>query len=127
MGSRPQPVDDPVGVTVLHFVAAEVLDAQDVAVAGTRLAVAGLAGRPAGTRVTLVVRPEAVRLSQAEEGLRGTVVRATFLGNVAEYRIAVAQAGEWLVEVSNPVENGLFAVGAAVSLTPSAAAVHVLA
>ncbi len=110
-----------------NFVAAEVLDAQGVAVAGVRLAVAGLAGGPVGTRVTLVVRPEAVRLSQAEEGLRGTVVRATFLGNVAEYRIAVAQAGEWLVEVPNPVENGLFAVGTVVSLTPSAAAVHVLA
>jgi iron(III) transport system ATP-binding protein len=109
-----------------NFVAGTVADAATVSVAGTPVPVAGMAGLATGAAVTLVIRPEAVRIA-AEPGLiSGTVKRAMFLGNHAEYLVAVEGAGDWLVDAPNPAETGLFAVGAGVGLTPSPASVHVL-
>jgi iron(III) transport system ATP-binding protein len=76
--------------------------------------------------VTLVVRPEAVALSGRHGALRGVVKRVMFLGSVAEYVISVEGAGDWLIDVPNPAEVGLFASGDTVFVTPSAAALHIL-
>jgi iron(III) transport system ATP-binding protein len=110
-----------------NFVAATVLDAATVDVAGNRIAVAAMAASRVGAEVTLVIRPEAVGLSRETGVLAGTVRRAMFLGNLAEYLVAVEGAGEWLVDCANPAESGLFELGAAVRLSPSPSSVHVLA
>ena len=109
-----------------NFVAATVIDAATVEVAGRRVAVVEMPRTPVGTAVTLVIRPEAVRLSRDGGLLRGTIRRAMFLGNLAEYLIAVDGVGDWLVDAPNPAETGLFAVGEEVGLAPSPSSVHVL-
>jgi iron(III) transport system ATP-binding protein len=81
---------------------------------------------PAGSEVTLVIRPEAVRLSAQQGDLKGTVRRAMFLGNIAEYLVEVPGAGDWLVDCSNPAESGLFDAGQVVFLSPSRSSIHVL-
>jgi iron(III) transport system ATP-binding protein len=48
-----------------------------------------------GERVTLLARPEAVRLDVGGEGYRGRVSRAAYLGPIVEYEVEVA--GEVLV------------------------------
>ncbi len=108
-----------------NFVAATVVDAGHVDVAGHRLALPD-PGRPAGTAVTLVVRPEAVHLSVDAGLFAGTVRRVMFLGNIAEYLIGVDGVGDWLVDAPNPAETGLFEVGARIRLEPSPSSVHVL-
>ncbi|MDX6749114.1 ABC transporter ATP-binding protein [Geminicoccaceae bacterium 1502E] len=97
-----------------------------VDVAGARLDVPAMADLAAGTAVTLVIRPESIALSAAGGTFRGTVRRAMFLGNLAEYLIAVDGVGEWLVDSPSPAETGLLDVGRQIHLTPSPAAVHVL-
>jgi iron(III) transport system ATP-binding protein len=109
-----------------NFVSATVLDAAAVDVAGSRLAVAGMGDRPPGACVTLVVRPEAVRLSGDHGALKGTVRRVMFLGGLAEYLVAIDGVCDWLVDAPNPAETGLFPVGATVHLSPSTASLHVL-
>jgi iron(III) transport system ATP-binding protein len=112
-----------------NFVAATVRDAATVTVAGRALGIADTGGRPAGTAATLVIRPEAIGIAAAgavATPLAGTVKRAMFLGNVAEYLVAVDDLGDWLVDCPNPAEAGLHAVGARVALTPSPASVHLL-
>jgi len=109
-----------------NFVDASVLDAATVDVAGNRVTLADMPATPAGARVTLVIRPEAVRLSRESGTLTGTVRRAMFLGNVAEYLIAVDGVGDWLVDSPNPAETGVFEVGRRIFISLSPASVHVL-
>jgi iron(III) transport system ATP-binding protein len=109
-----------------NFVAASIADAGSVDIAGHRLAVAGMPAMPVGTAVTLVVRPEAVRLSVDAGLFAGTVKRVMFLGNLAEYLIGVDGVGDWLVDAPNPAETGLFEVGRRIRLAPSPSSVHVL-
>ncbi|MEJ2665571.1 MAG: ABC transporter ATP-binding protein [Deinococcales bacterium] len=79
-----------------------------------------------GSQVTLVLRPEAIRLSSADTGLRGTVRRAVFLGSGAEYLVEAAGLGELLVTESNPAEAGMRRVGDSVGLEPTPGSLHVL-
>ncbi len=109
-----------------NFVDATVHDASTVEVAGARIAVAAMPALAVGSTVTLVVRPEAVRLSRESGALVGTVRRVVFLGNLAEYLVAVDGVGDWLVDCPNPAETGLLAVGEVVRLDPSPSSVHVL-
>jgi iron(III) transport system ATP-binding protein len=81
---------------------------------------------PVGSDVTLVIRPEAMRLSAKHGDLKGTVLRSMFVGNIAEYLVEIAGIGEWLVESSNPAEVGLFDVGQDVFLSPLRSSIHVL-
>lgn len=107
-----------------NFPVASVVDAQTVELASIRLPVAH-AGAP-GSRVTLVLRPEAIALSASSGDFPGTVRRAMFLGNVAEYLVEVDGLGEWLVDSPNPGETGLFQPGARVFASPSRSSVHAL-
>jgi iron(III) transport system ATP-binding protein len=109
-----------------NFVEATVRDATSVDIAGTPIAVAEIGNRSVGMSVTLVVRPEAVRLSRDAGALTGTVRRVMFLGSLAEYLVSVDGAGDWLVDCPNPAETGLYAVGEIVRLDPSPSSVHVL-
>ena len=81
---------------------------------------------PAGSSVTVVLRPEAVRLSESTGDLAGTVRRAIFLGDQAEYVVAVDGIGELLVTEPNPIDVGLREVGAKVLVSPTPGALHVL-
>jgi iron(III) transport system ATP-binding protein len=109
-----------------NFVEATVSAGGAVEIAGRKLELPATAGRQAGAKVTLVVRPEAVRIDAKDGLLTGTVKRAMFLGSVVEYLVAVDGAGDWLVDHPNPAETGLLEVGDAVRLTPSPASVHAL-
>jgi iron(III) transport system ATP-binding protein len=109
-----------------NFVEARARDACSVEIAGRAIPVTHMPPTRAGAAMTLVVRPEAVRLSRESGALSGTVRRVMFLGNLAEYLIAVDGVGDWIVDCANPAESGLFAVGEPVRLDPSPASIHVL-
>jgi len=83
-------------------------------------------GGAAGSAVSIVIRPEAIHISREAGDFAGTIRRTMFLGNIAEYLIAVEGQGDWLVDGPNPAEAGLLQPGDSVRLTPSPAAMHVL-
>ena len=109
-----------------NFVPATVSDADAVEVAGVRIELSDTTAAPKGSRVTLVVRPEAVHVSSERGDFRGTVRRAMFLGSIAEYTVNVGDAGEWLVEVPNPAEAGFLEPGKTVFVTLSRPSIHLL-
>ena len=113
-----------------NFIEGRAVDGTSITVAGVRIDVPNGVPHAPGTDVTAVVRPEALRLHQADGGsrgeLRGTVVRASFLGAIAEVVVEVEDQGTWLVDVPNAAEVGLPAVGDTVGVTPSPRSVHVL-
>jgi iron(III) transport system ATP-binding protein len=88
--------------------------------------------RPAGPAreglVTLVLRPETVRLtasSRPGDAFSGRVTRAVYLGATAEYEV------EWggqplLVVGSNPLEQGVLAEGTPVAIDFSPRTLHIL-
>lgn len=93
-------------------------DGIELEVAGQHLRLSGDAVRViAGQTVRLVVRPEVIELRPADsgDGIPGTIVSRTFLGEKAEYQVRV---GEDLLQVTsyNPVQRGLFPVGQPVRL-----------
>ncbi len=110
----------------VNFVPATVVGADAIEVAGVRIELSDITAVPQGSRVTLVVRPEAVHVSLEHGDFPGTVRRAMFLGSIAEYIVDVGEAGEWLVEVPNPAEAGFFEPGNAVFVTPSRPSIHLL-
>lgn len=103
------------------------LRAGGVELAGARWPLPDAPDLPDGASVTLVLRPEAIRLSSADGRLRGTVRRAVFLGSTAEYLIDVDGIGQVLVDEPNPAEVGMRRAGDTVELVPTPAALHVLA
>jgi iron(III) transport system ATP-binding protein len=110
-----------------NFAAATVADDGTLLIGGIRVAGTGSPGSTPGATVTAVVRPEAVRLSPAPGGIfSGTVRRAMFLGNIAEYLVEVDGIGQWLVDVPNPAEQPLIPPGGSVSLMPSPSSIHVI-
>jgi iron(III) transport system ATP-binding protein len=109
-----------------NFVPAIVSAADAVEVAGVRLELTDTTSMLQGSRVTLVVRPEAFHISADQGDFRGTVRRAMFLGSIAEYMVDIGQVGEWLVEVPNPAEAGFFGPGSTVFVTPSRPSIHLL-
>jgi iron(III) transport system ATP-binding protein len=79
--------------------------------------------------VTVVVRPETIRLTAEpaghDEAFRGTIRRAIYLGPTAEYEID--WGGSPLLAVSgNPLEQGLLPEGTAVGVDFSPHTVHLL-
>jgi iron(III) transport system ATP-binding protein len=109
-----------------NFVQARAVGSDRIEISGVGIEVPSMTNARAGTDVTAVIRPEAIRLSRHTGSFPGTVRRAMFLGNIAEYLVAVDGIGEWLVDSSNPAETGLYRAGEAVFLTPSPSSIHVL-
>jgi iron(III) transport system ATP-binding protein len=112
-----------------NFLEGRALDAVTIEVGGVQIDVPNGVPHPAGTAVTALVRPEALTLHQGDGGagtLRGRVMRASFLGSLAEVVVEVPDQGAWLVDVPNAAEVGLPAVGDEVGVTPSPRSVHVL-
>jgi len=84
-------------------------------------------GLPADARaVTLVVRPEVVKLFDKTSALRGTVRSAVYLGGSAHYEVAV-NGVTLSSRVSNPVHEAIFPEGSEVPVSLDARAVHALA
>jgi iron(III) transport system ATP-binding protein len=109
-----------------NFVPATVIDKDTVEIAGIRLSVPDTADASKGSEVTVLVRPEAIDLSAKEGTFPGTVTRAMFLGNSAEYVVDLGAAGSWIVDRANPAETALHEVGERVFLTPSRNALHIV-
>ena len=105
-----------------NFLGGAVVDARTVEVAGRRLALSAETPIAAHTTVTLVARPEAIDLSPAGDdvgdGLPGSITRAMFLGDHAEYLVAVPGVGDVLVVRSNPSQTGMLEPGSAVVVNP---------
>ncbi len=109
-----------------NFVPATVTGPDSIDMAGIRTALPDTGGLAAGEAATAVLRPESIRLGRDPGPYRGTVRRVMFLGNLAEYLVAVEGLGDWLVDVANPAEAGLLAEGETVFLTPSPSAIHLV-
>jgi iron(III) transport system ATP-binding protein len=99
-----------------NFLVGTVVDDGHVLVAGQRLPLSTPTSESPGTELTLVARPEAVSLTREGEGVDGTVRRATFLGDHAEYLVTVPDVGDLQVDSSNPAEVGMWHVGDAVKV-----------
>ena len=113
-----------------NFIEATALDAHAIEVEGARLEVPNGVPHPAGTRVTAVIRPEALTIERGETisaPLRGVVERASFLGQLAEIAVRAPGGARWLVDVPNAADVGMPAVGDTVGLAPSPRSLHVLA
>ncbi|MFK4826047.1 ABC transporter ATP-binding protein [Paenochrobactrum sp. BZR 588] len=109
-----------------NFPTAKVTGKDKVELAGVTLELGRETGFAEGDNVTLIVRPEAVKIHATQGEFASTVKRAMFLGNVAEYLIDVDGLGDWLVDVASPAEHGQFATGERVFLSPSRASLHLL-
>jgi iron(III) transport system ATP-binding protein len=110
-----------------NLVGATVSGKQEVELGGVRLQAASMPdGTSTGQEITLLIRPEAMALSASEGAFAGTVRRAMFLGNIAEYLVEVEGLGEWLVDSPNPAEAGMFQPGDPVRVAPSPNSLHVL-
>ncbi len=107
-----------------NFLQASVVDSQMVSVGGIPLPLANTA--KSGEQLTLVLRPEALALSETAGDFPATVRRAMFLGNIAEYLIDVDGLGEWLVDSPNPGETGLFEPGSRLFVSLSRGSLHAL-
>ena len=100
-------VADFVGLT--NFIDAEVVAPGLVRAAGVAWAVDG--EWPPGSKVVLLLRPEAVSLSPRPPGaaqnvVRGRITRMSFLGTLARYWVEV-DGHEWMVDVPAPGEGSL--------------------
>ncbi len=105
-----------------NFLQATVLGPDVVECALGRLAVTS--GFPAGAKVTLVARPEALSLSRDEAG-SARVLSAAYLGPVAAYEVAL---GELTLQVrqSNPGAGGVLPEGTRVRVGVEDLTLHVL-
>jgi iron(III) transport system ATP-binding protein len=92
---------------------------------GARWDVATTARGEVGAEVEVVVRPEAIKLSEAERGFSGHVVSCTYLGSKIEYLVRV---GDQILKAvqSDPTFGTRLAEGTAVNLLLPHAGVQVL-
>ncbi|HLU82738.1 MAG TPA: ABC transporter ATP-binding protein, partial [Trueperaceae bacterium] len=97
-----------------NFLEGTVVDDQRVRVAGKVLPLSATVPYAAGTKVTLVARPEALALTSEGEGFAGTILRSVFLGDHAEYLVAVPGVGDLQIASYNPAAVGMWEVGAGV-------------
>ncbi|MCM3700975.1 ABC transporter ATP-binding protein [Paenibacillus macerans] len=81
-------------------------------------------GFKTGDRVTVVIRPEAVSLSNESER-RGVVRKSVFMGQTQEYEVQFAGQLFQITE-HNPIQEKVYAVGANVSLQFAEDALHVI-
>ena len=109
-----------------NFVPAKVVAPDAIEITGARVQLPDTGGFVVGEAATAVLRPEAIHLSREPGPLRGTVRRIMFLGNLAEYLVSVEGLGDWLVDVANPAEAGLFDEADTVFLTPSPRSIHLV-
>jgi iron(III) transport system ATP-binding protein len=100
-----------------NFLEGVVVDATHVRVADGILAVEPHDKSPSD-RATLVLRPESLAMDGNDGVFQGTIRRAVFLGNTAEYLVHVENIGDLLVEQNNPMKDGLRQVGSSTRLTP---------
>jgi len=108
-----------------NFVTGVVMNRDTVQIGSIRARLNAATTALAGSNVTLVIRPEALHLHHHETGerppgewLTGRVIKTTFLGDQAEYRVDVSGVGVMQVNEPNPAEVGLLAVGSEVSVRP---------
>lgn len=78
-----------------------------------------------GSKVRLVLRPEAVRLNGEGAYATGTISRVVYLGSTVEYEIAVENDALQAV-VYSPIEHGIHQVGDSVQVSFSPEVVHVI-
>ncbi|RPI85740.1 MAG: ABC transporter ATP-binding protein [Chloroflexi bacterium] len=79
---------------------------------------------PEGARMTLIARPEMIRINQ-ESNLKGTVRRASYLGNFVDYDIDVA--GQLITAVDNdPRQASIYTEGTTVGIELLADCIHIL-
>jgi iron(III) transport system ATP-binding protein len=100
-----------------------------VEVGDRRIEAGSWAREPApGERVTVVVRPESLRLRREAGGAfaAGRIDRAVYLGDVVEYEIDIGGARPVLAVSHDPVDSGFFEEGERVSLDFSPRAAHAL-
>jgi len=81
-------------------------------------------GFKAGDRVTVVIRPEAVRLTKGESHV-GIVTKSVFMGQIQEYEV---EYDGQIIQISehNPILENTFAVGTFVSLQFAEQSLHVI-
>lgn len=93
---------------------------------GANFHLTGVADTPAvGAEVTMIVRPEMIRVRQTGGHLRGIVRRAAYLGDSIDYDVEVN--GQLLTAVeTDPSHLQLYPEGNEVSLTFSEDCVHIL-
>lgn len=93
---------------------------------GASFHLTGVQESPAvGTRVTMIVRPEMIRVRKAGGHLRGIVRRAAYLGDSIDYDVEVN--GQVLTAVeTDPSHLQLYVEGSEVGLTLSEDCIHIL-
>ena len=112
MGTPRELYDEPADAFIADFMGeanvleGEVLGPDRISLAGISLA-SNFRAYPAGPAL-LAVRPEAVTLSAAGDGLPGQIKRAAFLGQTHEYEVATP-AGQ--IFVIAPAGATVFAMG----------------
>ncbi|MEO3997587.1 ABC transporter ATP-binding protein [Mesorhizobium sp. CAU 1732] len=107
-----------------NFVSGKKTAGNAIEIAGKSFDLASGNAQSAGDAVTVVIRPEAIKIAADAGDFPATVRRAMFLGNIAEYLVEVDGVGSWLVDSPNPGEAGLFEPGTNVFVSPSRAAIH---
>jgi iron(III) transport system ATP-binding protein len=102
-----------------NFVSARVVDADTVLIGSQPVSVLPHV-QPAGSTVTVVLRPEALQLDRSGGMFRATVLRTIFLGSLAECTVELADGlGTWLVDLGNPVAFGAPLAGETLFVTPT--------
>jgi iron(III) transport system ATP-binding protein len=80
---------------------------------------------PPGTKVTLVIRPEMIRVGTGSNGFKGVVRRAAYLGDSIDYEIEVG--GQRLTAVeNNPMQMDIFPEGTEVAVDIYSECIHVI-
>ena len=80
-----------------------------------------------GQEITLVVRPESLRLNTAGEGIfTGTVTKSVYLGQLVEYEIDCGGDKPVLAVTYDPADQGFFKTGDRAGVDFSAPASHIL-
>lgn len=113
-----------------NFVTSEVLGAEDKApVVSAFGKPVRLSQReevyPAGTKVTLVIRPEMIRVSKNKNGFNGVVRRAAYLGDSIDYEVEISGHRLTAVE-NNPLQMDIFPEGTEVGIDIYADCIHVI-
>jgi iron(III) transport system ATP-binding protein len=109
-----------------NLVSAKTVSATEVEVHGTRLPVAS--GRPPGSAVQLVVRPEMIDLAAGRSGdpSVGRVLQRTFLGEKTDYEVLLGDATLQACR-SDAFKGAPFGVGDEVTVRFDVKHIHVLA
>jgi iron(III) transport system ATP-binding protein len=97
----------------------------DVDVWGQVITVEQQQNLQAGTRVKLVLRPEAIHLGDDRGYAKGVISNVVYLGSSVEYNVLVHEKSLMAV-ASSPIEQGIYPVGTEVGVYFSPKVVHIL-